>query len=41
MRAIRCNQYGPPESLNIEELPDLVPQTGQIAIDVKAASVNF
>ena len=41
MRAIRCNQYGPPESLNIEELPDLVPQAGQITIDVKAASVNF
>jgi len=41
MRAIRCNQYGPPESLSIEELPDLVPQAGQIVIDVKAASVNF
>jgi NADPH2:quinone reductase len=27
--------------LNIEELPDLVPQAGQITIDVKAASVNF
>src|SRR5580698_8581880 len=41
MRAIRCNQYGPPESLAIEELPDLAPQAGEVVIDVKAASVNF
>jgi NADPH2:quinone reductase len=41
MRAIRCNQYGPPESLAIEELPDLTPQAGEVVIDVKAASVNF
>ncbi|MGV2291506.1 NADPH:quinone oxidoreductase family protein [Trinickia sp. YCB016] len=41
MRAIRCNQYGPPESLTVETLPDLQPQAGQVVIDVKAASVNF
>ncbi|XUW89798.1 NADPH:quinone oxidoreductase family protein [Burkholderia sp. M6-3] len=41
MRAIRCNQYGPPESLTVENLPDLLPETGQVVIDVKAASVNF
>ncbi|TKC90221.1 NADPH:quinone oxidoreductase family protein [Trinickia terrae] len=41
MRAIRCNQFGPPESLTVETLPDLQPQAGQVVIDVKAASVNF
>ena len=41
MRAIRCNQYGPPESLTVETLPDLQPQAGQVVIDIKAASVNF
>ena len=41
MRAIRCNQYGPPESLVLETLPDLEPGPGQVVIDVRAASVNF
>jgi NADPH:quinone reductase len=41
MRAIRCNQYGPPESLTVEDLPDLEPQAGEVVIDVKAAAVNF
>lgn len=41
MRAIRCNQYGPPATLTLEDLPDLVPPPGHVVIDVKAASVNF
>src|ERR1700761_7091489 len=41
MRAIRCNQYGPPESLTVEDLPDLQPKAGEVVIDVRAASVNF
>lgn len=41
MRAIRCNEYGPPESLVVDDLPDLVPPPGHVVIDVKAASVNF
>ncbi|MFM0435512.1 NADPH:quinone oxidoreductase family protein [Paraburkholderia strydomiana] len=41
MRAIRCNRYGPPESLTVENLPELLPEAGQVVIDVKAASVNF
>ena len=36
MRAIRCNQYGPPDSLTLEDSPDLVPGPGQVVIDVKA-----
>lgn len=41
MRAIRCNRYGPPETLVVETLPDLQPRAGEVVIDVKAASVNF
>ncbi|WP_345813955.1 NADPH:quinone oxidoreductase family protein [Paraburkholderia sp. PREW-6R] len=41
MRAIRCNQYGPPESLVVENLPDLQAPPGHVVIDVKAAAVNF
>jgi NADPH2:quinone reductase len=41
MRAIRCNHYGPPETLVTETLPDLQPGAGEVVIDVKAASVNF
>ncbi|WP_321841327.1 NADPH:quinone oxidoreductase family protein [Paraburkholderia bannensis] len=41
MRAIRCNQFGPPDTLTLEDLPDLVPGPGQVVIDVKAAAVNF
>ncbi len=41
MRAIRCTQYGPPESLTLETLPDLQAQDDHVVIDVKAAGVNF
>ncbi|RDU95362.1 NADPH:quinone oxidoreductase family protein [Trinickia dinghuensis] len=41
MRAIRCHQYGPPETLVVDTLPDLAPAPGEVVIDVKAASVNF
>ena len=41
MRAVVCKQWGPPESLVVEELPDLRAAAGQVVIDVKAASVNF
>ncbi|WP_118178889.1 NADPH:quinone oxidoreductase family protein [Paraburkholderia phosphatilytica] len=41
MRAIRCHQYGPPESLALDDLPDLHTEPGHVVIDVKAAAVNF
>jgi NADPH2:quinone reductase len=41
MRAIRCNRYGPPQTLVVETLADLQPGPGEAVIDVKAASVNF
>ncbi|MDB5796629.1 MAG: NADPH:quinone oxidoreductase family protein [Paucimonas sp.] len=41
MKAVVCKQWGPPDSLVVEDLPDLVPGPGQVAIDIHAAGVNF
>jgi NADPH2:quinone reductase len=41
MKAVLCKAYGPPESLAIEEVPSPAPGQGEVAISVKAASVNF
>src|SRR5947207_6249976 len=41
MKAVVCKQYGPPESLVLEELPSPKPGAGEVVISVKAASVNF
>jgi NADPH2:quinone reductase len=36
-----CNEYGPPESLHVVDLPDLVAAPGHALIDVAYAAVNF
>lgn len=41
MKAIVCKAWGLPDTLVVEDLPDVVPGPGQVAIDVKAAGVNF
>lgn len=41
MKAVVCKAWGPPESLVVEDLPDLTPDAGEVVIDVKAAGVNF
>ena len=41
MRALVCNEYGPPETLVIEEREDPTPGEGQIAVDLEAAGINF
>jgi NADPH2:quinone reductase len=41
MKAVVCKNWGPPDSLAVEERPDLVAGPGQVVIDVKAAGVNF
>ncbi|MCA1245152.1 NADPH:quinone oxidoreductase family protein [Massilia sp. MS-15] len=41
MKAVRCKDWGPIDHLVIEDLPDLVPGPGEVAVDVKAAGVNF
>lgn len=41
MKAIVCKTWGLPDTLVVEDLPDVVPGPGQVAIDIKAAGVNF
>jgi NADPH:quinone reductase-like Zn-dependent oxidoreductase len=40
MRAIVIHQYGPPDVLSYEEVPDPQPRPGEIRISVHAATVN-
>ena len=41
MKAVLCKEYGPPEKLSVEEVPDLTPGKGQVVVAVKACGVNF
>ena len=41
MRAVLCKQFGPPETLVVEDVPALHPGSGQVVVRVKAAGVNF
>ncbi len=41
MKAVLCKQFGPPDSLVVEELPSPQPGAGEVVISVKAASLNF
>ena len=41
MRAVVCNEFGPPENLVVEEVDEPVPQAGEVLIRVKAATVTF
>jgi NADPH:quinone reductase-like Zn-dependent oxidoreductase len=40
MKAIVIHEYGPPEVLRYEEVPDPIPRAGEIRIKVHAATVN-
>ena len=40
MKAIRAHEFGGPEVLKLEEVPNLVAGPGQVVIDVKAIGVN-
>jgi NADPH:quinone reductase len=41
MRAVLCRQYGPPESLTVEDVDEPAAGDGQVVVDVKACAVNF
>jgi NADPH2:quinone reductase len=41
MRAVVVREFGPPESIGVEEFPAPEPGDGQVLIDVFAAGVNF
>jgi NADPH2:quinone reductase len=40
MKAIRVHQFGGPEVLTLEDVPDPTPGTGQVLVRVRAAGVN-
>ena len=41
MKAAVCHEFGPPDVLRYEDVPDPEPGPGQVVIDVHASSVNF
>ena len=41
MRAARCETYGPPERVVVEQVPDLHAGDGGALVAVHAASVNY
>ena len=41
MKSVLCENFGPPENLNVKELEDLEPGPNQVRIDIEACGVNF
>src|SRR3954452_3120294 len=41
MRAAVLHEFGPPEMLRTEEVPDPVPGPGQVVVEVSAAGITF
>lgn len=41
MKAVLCKEYGPPESLVVEDVPAPELRDGQVRIEVRACGVNF
>lgn len=41
MKAVLCKEFGPPDTLVVEDVPSLHPGDGQVVVDVKACGVNF
>src|SRR5919197_6758821 len=40
MRAIRVTEFGGPENLTVQEVPDPKPDAGHVLVRIKAAGVN-
>ena len=41
MRAVMCRELGPPNGLQVEELPDPQPGDGEVRVRIEAAGVNY
>jgi NADPH2:quinone reductase len=41
MKTVLCKEFGPPESLVVEDVPSPVPGPGQVVLAVRACGVNF
>lgn len=40
MKAVRVNNFGPPEVMRVEDVADLVPGPGEVVVEAKAVGVN-
>ena len=41
MKAVRCNAWGPPDTLVVEDVAAPQPKAGEVLLEVNAASVNY
>ncbi len=41
MKALLCTRYGTPDDLELTDIPDPAPETGQAVVRIKAAALNF
>ena len=41
MKAVVCSEFGPPENLTIEELPDPVAGPDEVVVDIRAAAITW
>ena len=41
MKSVQCENFGPPETLKLKDLPNLIPTQGQVRIATEACGVNF
>ena len=41
MKAVLCKEFGPPETLVVEDIPSPEAKAGQVVLEVHAAAVNF
>src|SRR5260221_5342354 len=41
MKALLCTHYGPPEEMELKDLPSPAPGKNQVLVQVKACGVNF
>ena len=41
MRAVVVNEFGPPETLSLGELPAPQPGPGEVLIDIRATAANY
>lgn len=39
MKALICREYGPPENLSVQDMPDLQPGAGEVVVRVRAAGI--
>ena len=40
VKAIRVREFGPPDAMRLEDVPDPVPGRGQVLVRIRAAGVN-